>query len=344
MIERPELKFQPPEVQLPGGVNIHIIFGPHETKADWTNRTAIQRRLKWKTDIFIPESIEMDSETLDIFNAVSRGDQSAYHMAANSIRAYKAQGGPAAGFFQGMIDVIKGTNVIIGNVDLEVGDPTAADKKRIVETRLSDLMMIDFDRTLEKFDQLVEREAEIDNIREAYMLERLSQFLDEIIQRNPRLRNQRSINVVMTLGGLHTPIFQALRRITNPAESKITREFSEKPFVYRYFDRLYRSYRFGVDVDPETRLLWSARRFATVAVEQNFGDQIERFSNKTLDRMKLVLEVVGRLSIGDIREIHGSYTYIRADLSTEVWARVARYLEESVQRLKRKGAKKKKSS
>jgi hypothetical protein len=243
-----------PELYIPTGVNVHIHFSAHSTRSDIGDVGAVTQ-LARNADIVLIEELNWDKDFEKIANKISRGDYITFKRYALDLDEEQF------GFLKVAMRAIYNSRAFISSVDLGKGHPlnpiisgySGSDKPHAVAKTFKDHIV--------ETDEKVLLFAQANMLREEHMLSVIGPKIDQIVANTPKLKDKTQIQVLMTLGTMHTNVYHQLKKWCNlhGETNKITRTFGEDEVVFAYDKQVIRAELSGRPLPTEHRLELLAR-------------------------------------------------------------------------------------
>lgn len=318
---------QSEKVYLPGNVKLSILFSAHSDKDDMGDFSEFRRRIK-RADIYIPEQYGWNRIMQANLNIVSKGEISKREVLGVYEEALKSA--PKSNFAtwnMALLDALYATNRTIALVDIPAGHRLV--KEVAPEIIPSDLLKGDFEQACDYMGETIRKLSDSEAQRDIYILEHIGPVLDSTIKSSPRLQVKAQVNVLMTLGTLHAPIYDVLAEKTEEQRKK-TGSFLPTASM-------------GViegGYDPSSFLVM---HFHPAIESQMDEEQIKTLKAKTVgifllelllpkERAKILYQIVDRLSVSDIQALFNSAkSFLNKELLTQdppVMGKISSILEE----------------
>lgn len=276
-------------------ISVLIFYGPHGTAKDMEG---LADRFA-ETDIYIPEQLGWTKEDHEFYNEISQGTKTPEE--ALSEKGIDLDEVGDSLFLQELKIIYNSSKPIIF-IDLP------ADKA----PRRNILPMIggDFDNTLSFVRQYVDRESEGNIKREKYMAENIMPLIFNEILKNPKLKDKKDINVLLTLGSFHSGLYDFLKGDNENVE----KEYSS-PHIDTYKDEAVRRRMNDEDIDDDL----AAHVLFEEVFDDVFGEQlrqltqdgmeIENYKRKTASQFSLeeIIEEFRMLSLLGYYSFKGSF-------------------------------------
>lgn len=291
-------------------VSIDILYASHGSAEDVAGT---EDHFK-NSDIYIPEVFGWDESYLHIYRSLSEGEISPEQVlvgpaengrflkqeeAEKVLEKALAESDPMKRMeleqFQSRLDMLYESHKSIIFIDLPDGHPL----QKLTNTEEYTTLEFNknFGSVLEKISKELQEDARLNKLREEYMAEQLEPNLKFAIEHYyPKLKDQETIKVLITLGAFHTGLIHLLKE--KSVEAKM--HLSNSPFIFEYINEATRRYRMGKEVDQELlakvfleKILLASTVPQLVKITSS-SDKIYRFSRK----------LVSRFSYGDIKAIN----------------------------------------
>lgn len=209
------LTFDPTLLRRAQDISFHFFFGAHARADDLEDIRPLIRRC----GIYIPEAFGWDYVGLDLSRRIASGDTSALQQLLSDMQPVNKREPSVAAdfneieFLQAQYELIRGTRKLITFIDVpsgsELWQKTMAHHLR---GRSGQAKPSSAEELLRHFREYLVREAQLQLLREQYMLQQLPIRLNELTEQSTRLSRRRSIDVLLQLGLQHTLMSEALRR------------------------------------------------------------------------------------------------------------------------------------
>ena len=213
-IEKPETKEEEPQI------SYHIFYAPHFTAKDFENL----KNTFDKADIYVPELVGWDFRTKDQLNRLSQGEFTPEELAAKGFISNKS-----ARFRQ--YQIIYNSKKPILFVDMPLQHKLIPISDRNDELGKESLGLFtkgDFKSSFKKIYQYTIAETDYEKKREELIKKNLEEEVKKFIKTDSKLKDKSDINVLLSLGAVHTGIYHKLKK----EEARVSREFSRQPFIF----------------------------------------------------------------------------------------------------------------
>lgn len=205
-------------VFLPPNVNLSITFSSHMDATDMGDFSEFRRRIK-RSDIYIPESLGWNSIVKFNFDTASQGRRPKKEMLADMKRSHELDSNSLnLGWELALVDALYASNRTLAFVDVPAGHPLS--RAVMPNLVLPDLLQHEFSDAQEFIEEQMRKMTEAQLKRDIYILEHIGPVLTSEIIKNPRLRTKDNIDVFMSIGSLHYPIFEVLEQKTKEQREK----------------------------------------------------------------------------------------------------------------------------
>jgi hypothetical protein len=180
--------------------HIRFAFNRHGTAED--ARSLVKDNLDW-CDVYIPEAVRWTKDQLRLTREVSMGELEAKDIVV--------EGGHD--FTKEVFSLIEGSNKLIYFVDIpkeldEIGYKIYEHMILASEAYLKG----DYEAAIKNGKNFIKAQIEADKVRENHMLKELDKLKSTILDENPILKNKEKINILMTLGLAHLPIYSDFKK------------------------------------------------------------------------------------------------------------------------------------
>lgn len=289
-------------IYLPEGVKLHIHFSAHDQEEDLGDPAYFQNLMK-NADIYIPEAPGWINEHLVVAEKISKGDYKAYDN-------YK-KSGPDDTFGIATMRGIYNSNKKILLVDIKSDDENfnsvhQIHTKSLAKTAFSDFLWGegDLDKIVSQFTSRSNVLTMGEGYREGKILTNLGPAIESAIDSSQKLKSKDEVNVLMTIGLMHSPIYSVLKRHIDDPE-RVTRSFGE-PVFFDPTVQLYRYERFGKTLTIEkSRELVS--KFLMTLYLKVFASMEDRWVDYDANKMTIAsLAIIKSLSADEINEVISS--------------------------------------
>ncbi|MBI2639901.1 MAG: hypothetical protein HYW90_03390 [Candidatus Sungbacteria bacterium] len=197
-----------------------------------------------KADIYIPEAVGWNNETVADYKALARGEIAPKEL----LEKYGAYPEDTTDNWRSKeFEALSNSQKIVLFADLPVGHPLYEKYRegRITPTR----EIKTFADVLAQVKNSLKNFAEAIAIREKHIVSEIITIKENIENgQYPELKGKRAVNVLIFLGAIHTPVYHKIKEIDENA----SRRFSTMPFNYsNYGAEIVRRYMFGKEVSDE---------------------------------------------------------------------------------------------
>lgn len=267
-------------------VGYDIYYSPHGNTGDFRD---LFGKIK-AADIYVPEVYGWSQEYLSIYQDVSAGRKTP----EAAIREKQVEDADMNPLLLEELRAVHNSNKPIFFIDLPEDEVPRGKNKIALAAR-------SFDGLLDNVKYYLEQESKLNIRREHHMVEQLGIKVGEVLDAHPKLKAKDDVGVLVSLGSVHTGVYQQLR----DSGEKVEREFNTMPHRYSLSDEGVRSYMNGRPVSRELA--------ARILLETVFGDvfqlELEKVSsdNTKIDLFKR--KVASQFNIDEIGEIFHLLTY-----------------------------------
>ncbi len=203
-----------PQIFLPPNVSLHLIFSRHAKREDLGDFGKFRETVR-SADIIIPEEFSWTEGYLQELRAIAKGDTRLYHG-----HKEKRKGQPYEEASNAVLETIFASHKQVVFVDVERESDLAKElMKATYERPSSEFIGATWEETLQKIDENIRHDAELQAKREDYILSRLGPQIKEAIDSHPKLKGKEKVSVVMMMGQEHTRIFDELEKSVVPGAS-----------------------------------------------------------------------------------------------------------------------------
>lgn len=268
-------------------ISMNFFYGPHENATDVE---AFKEKLL-ECDIFIPEQVGWDAKSLELLRDVSRGAITQEQF--NNLKAINKE------FNAAVLDLLYNSKKPIVFVDIPKEHKLTKELDRLYQDFKVKFPQTSFDEMVTFMENFLRKDDVINRQREDYMLIRMKSAIQTTIKEFPALQRRPSINILLTLGELHTRLYHILDKTALQTQ----REFKEMPVTFSIDSEVLRRYRFKREVDRD--LLVKA------TFEYVIGDEVERrISTVTSNLEKLhgfLRKIIEQFSEEEMRELGNNF-------------------------------------
>jgi hypothetical protein len=215
-------------------LSVDIFFSGHQTYKDME---LLPGRFKI-ADIFIPEGLGWSQENLEMFRAIANGTVP---------RGVRDTTSNLHSYTHGLFDMVYGSKKPIEYIDVPFNHPLMKEFNRLRSIEFS--VEGSFPEFLHNIGDAYRKEAQFQRKREEYMISHLKPRIEELLPLYPSLKQKHSLNVLLSLGAVHTPVYMHLKRSNH--YQKVDRSFSVMPSIYSFVEEVKRRCMFGKEVNDE---------------------------------------------------------------------------------------------
>lgn len=265
-------------------ISIDIFYAPHNEPEDLAG---LKRKIKY-SDILIPEMANWTQSIQEISNRVSFGKvapEDATHELKVANDPYWVE------FYKEIYNSSKPVVFIDTPADSSQYKEMIRNKNIPLEGDFNEFISGAFKRFLEL-------EANSHKEREEFMVFQLDARIRKVLKEYPSLKQKDSLNILLSLGSVHTPLYFILRKMGK----EVRREFNIMPTVFGFRDEAVRRYRFDKKVDDE--LL--ARAFIDTVFRQPLIKLLIYKTKRNIDlnkRQAFTRKVISQFTSQDAREL-----------------------------------------
>jgi hypothetical protein len=181
-----------------------MFLSPHMHKEDLGDFNEFRRTLR-RSDIYIPESITWNQSIQLAWDAVSKGDREIYKEVQTKVAVVQ----PA---WFALFEAAYASNRKIVLIDIPEGNDLA--NEITPHTYLNEYFPLDFEEMLLEESKISKKQAIAELKRDEFMLTRIGPALEAAIAEQPKLSAKEQVNVFMSYGSLHKPMYEVLRKLT----------------------------------------------------------------------------------------------------------------------------------
>lgn len=274
-------------------ISMKIWYSPHVLERDYWG---IEGELD-KADIFAPEEFGYEKETLDEYKALANGEMSPDDIEQNEAKEY-GPGYKRDEARRKIFEVIFNSRKQIIFIDVPNGHPLvkrwmkALEERFFIAFRSKDINS--FYELLRLVKKNLKEYADIQKERDEYILSQLKPRVDECIKADPRLRNASKIQILISLGSLHTPIYHALKK-RNENVQRIFRS----PAIFPFADEGARRYQFNKEIDNDLAARILLEEYLDLASDIDLIENIK----DTKKSIEVLRKIIGSLDFNEIKSI-----------------------------------------
>lgn len=267
-------------------ISVHIFHGVHERREDFDG---LKEMLK-AADIYMPEVVGWFPEILSTYRAISTGqiNPELFLKEVSAVQLLKGWAYQSAGVF----DAIYGTKIPISIADIprehELTYLYDMEKQPPFEFGSGSFM-----GTINSFKQFFENHAVLEGKREEFILEQIRVSVKELLNEYPQLRDKNELRVVMSLGAGHAN----LSNLSSKDNYRMTRSFSELPFLFGAGNEAVLRYKFGGKIDDGL----VARAVLEEAFFQAYSPLIENMSVNTQQSIVFRRKIASQFNFEEIK-------------------------------------------
>jgi hypothetical protein len=287
---------------LPTRTNVHIHFSPHSSAEDIGDENEFKRHMK-RADIFIPEEVSWNEEVKKSMQQIAKGNHKEYEPIRRAAQDMNM------GFMGAVLKTLYNSHTAVDFVDVGRDHPlwiavgslmgSTEDVEEAMPEVAQEVESID-DYCKDRLD-CVENWIIANRFRERFMLASLPEVIRSNVAVRPRLRKKPEVNVLMTLGTVHTNVYHQLCRVAG-ATNHITRSFSEPNIVFSEWNELIRAGLLNIDMGPELKKELVIKSFLTDFTREIARDMdlVERLGRYTIQaKARQINNVLGLPTIVD---------------------------------------------
>lgn len=298
---RQEEALEAKDIYLPSNVSLNILFSPHVEPEDIGNFREFRRTLR-RSDIFIPESIAWNRNVPIFLKQISQGNERLYKLAIAEISktTHIKEAGQASAFTSIIYEALYDSKKPVALVDLPEGHPLIP----IVQPRIepSELYPTSFEVAIERHAEYIRKSALAQHQRDHIIMQSMGPTLEKIINSDPQLRSKKEINVLMTMGLLHSSIYGSLKSKTDEqrANTGKTLPFVKATIIGTAPDA---NSVLSIHFHPGHEHTIPEDELKIVKAQALASHILSAFVGKEI-RHKIIYETVKRLSLDEMRELY----------------------------------------
>lgn len=268
-------------------IKYEFFFAPHSSPTDLEG---LKERFQ-QADIYIPESSGWTQEQLDVLRDVANGNIDVMQKIPG-----EEDGSPSHRRDIQFLRMIYNSHKPITLVDI----PEAEHKKlEVAEANwngdFSDILVFE----KEQASHLLRPDKE----REQYMLDHLEPRVKELIGEHPSLKDKKEINVLLSLGIAHDPIYIDLKK----RGGETVRFFGQSSSVFSFKEEGARRLRFNKPIDDDL----TSKMYLEMMFNGSFGRDIDKLTEDYMKFTKLSRKIVSLFSFEEARQIFESSKIVR---------------------------------
>lgn len=222
-----ETKEKEPEMRL------KFFFSPHLKKEDFSS---LRDDIK-NSDVYVPEIRGHESRILNIFQRISSGQLNPKKFEKQYKQEFRRE---LPDGLKGMFESLSGLKKPVYFVDLPHEhelNRKFAESKAHEQRALLNFLSGNFTKALISQKKCIETYAQAQKGRENYIEDNLEGLKPKILKDHPHLRNKKEINILVSLGIAHTPIYHLFRkRKKMPSQQKLP----FRPYIHLTTEELAR--------------------------------------------------------------------------------------------------------
>jgi len=263
-------------------ISFVVFYSPHNTAKDFEKLGDLLP----EADVYIPESPGAVKSNLFLYEKVSNGKLTPKEAIKMMQDVYGQQDGPLYVIIEEEFKQLHNKNKHIFIAD----DPNFD-----LPSGKIDLLLDNFEKELAQVKKSMKKFAEVQKIREDFMLNQLNEPLKKFITSRTDLKNKKEVKVLLQLGSFHTRVFLKLRE-----KNSARREFSTYPYVYSFYSETRRAHVFGKEVDDDL----AAKAYFDLVVTKFFKKDFESISDDTAKIGLLKRNIIEQFNYDEIKQLH----------------------------------------
>lgn len=264
-------------------VSFNFLFAAHEYAHDVPPDLRSQFE---NADIFMLEAVAWTDNTMELWRKISEG------RAGPSL--YKDP------YAQGIMDALYNTGVVVLSPDLPHGHPQIEREPGVL---WEEVLHMPFDEAVKNANEYWRELANMNQAREEEIMKNIPTLIRRAREENETLQKKKSLNVVLSYGSLHTPLFQALSRTGKDTKREMP---GDGNYVYAQNSELYRRHLFGV-AGSEDNLELSARALVGESIVEALHAEIRGLKPRGTERFSVYRTAIDSLSPEDLRDVWDVY-------------------------------------
>jgi len=263
-------------------IKYEFFFAPHNSPTDMKG---LEERFR-QTDIYIPESARWTQEQLNVLRDVANGKIDVTQKIPG-----EEDGSPSHRWNIQFLRMIYNSHKPITLADV----PKAEHKEwEVARTNwngtFSDILI----SAKEQSANILQASRE----REQHILDHLEPRVKELIGEHPSLKDKKEINVLLSLGLAHDPIYIDLKK----RGGETVRFFGQSSPVFSFMEEGARRLRFNKPIEDDL----ASKMYLEMIFNGSFGRDIDKMTEDTMKSVKLSRKILRKFSFEEARQIFES--------------------------------------
>lgn len=228
-------------------INIHVHYTRHHRGDDFKHVVARIKNPSTRPDVHLVESLVNTPDAAEHFKEVQAVADGTLRL--DDMRTPKPYETSAHGV---ELAALAKTGIGVGNIDANSNNPYERDIIEQMDALHADFL---FDPESATLDEVIDsilantrESARLHRERERVMVRKFKPEIARITEEKPELQSKPELEVLYPLGGIHTTFGHDLQKEDGV---KVTRSFSENPYVWSYDAQLHRTFQWGVEKSEE---------------------------------------------------------------------------------------------
>lgn len=270
-------------------ISYHIFYSPHWMYRDFKKLEEYFKNPDNEVDIYVPEGMGWSKNSVEVYNALSRGEFNALDLAGE----YSISLGSCA-FRESQM--LEGSKKKVLFVDLPQDHELIESLRKSANLSVESISLFkdgEFQSAIQKMHDYALAWADTQLKREELIKQNLKEKIKEFIQDEPELKKKKKINVLMRLGQLHTSIYHVLKKEKLP----VSRQFSYKPVIFPSIAEIIRTKMINKDKKISNETL------ARAIIEMMLHTEVLHIIGDTEKLTKIERKISSKLNLKDIKKI-----------------------------------------
>jgi len=242
-------------------------------------------------DIYIPEARGWNQEQLDVLRAIANGDIDVMQKIPG-----EEDGAPGLRWNIRFIRMLYNSYKPITFVDVP---EIESKKQKVLEPNWNGT----FSDVLNSIREISAYGLQYTRSREKYMLDHLEPRVKELIEEHPSLKAKEEINVLLSLGTAHDPIYIDLKK----RGGETIRFFGQSSPVFLFMEEGARRLRFNKVIDDDL----ASKMYLEMIFNGSFGRDMDKLTEDTMKHEKLSRKIISHFSFDEARQVFESIKIVR---------------------------------
>lgn len=264
---------------------VDVLYSAHDTPKDFEKLANFLPQ----ADIYIPEIIGWSSVDQAHYDAISEGRRTPEEI-IKSLKVTTPDMYPFHDTKLKEFEILYKSHKPITFIDIPLRHPLTQ-RFNALDAAL-DSLTGHFEQDLESYKDFIQKIAQFQKEREAYMLSQFKPKIAELLENHPELKEKVDLRILVALGSLHTPIWHALKK----SGQKTAAFFKSKPYIHSHENEAIRRNMFGKEVSDEL----AARAY----LESEFFAHFTPARNEDTEELAILMRnIIDQFSITDIKAV-----------------------------------------